>query len=156
MAKEIDQARYIVRANLITLGEGYRCNLAFYNHDFPSEQGYGFYYNLNSDVYPFGSDKTGPKPIVPAYAAMTFLLEGHKSAGSLGLSGTSMGYRYLDSGSSDTVLAVWNYSSTPEVEINVGVSSVTQYDWMGNSQTVSTPSGVWTVTLGPSPIYAKY
>ncbi len=149
---ELLQARGLVRSNLILLGEGYHLSIAFYYHDYLCEAGYGFFYNLNPQIN-YGTDKIAPKPIVPAYAAMSRLLEGHKSAGVIDWLGqSSLGYAYERG--EEIILALWDYGETPRtVSIPVGVPEVKVYDWMGNSQEVKTVNGVLNVELKQEPIY---
>jgi len=77
----------------------------------PSETGhtFGYYWNLDPKII-YGTDKIGPKPAVPSYAAMTFILDGTSSAGAhSNLSGTQMGYRFQRD--STTILALWDYQA---------------------------------------------
>ncbi len=153
-AKELDQARGLIREHLIVIGEGFRVNCAFYSTDYPTEPGYGYYYNLNPKI-DWGSDKVGPKPIAPAFAAMTFLLEGHTSAGPIEwLGDTAVGYAFERG--DDVVLALWDWGDAPRtVTVPVGVAKVQAYDWMGNAVTRDAPGGNLQVTLGPEPIYLR-
>ncbi|HEY3377822.1 MAG TPA: sugar-binding protein [Armatimonadota bacterium] len=153
-AQEIDQALGLTRENLILFGEGARLNFAFYIADYPGEPGYGFYYNLNPQAT-WGTNITGPKPAAPAYAAMTYLLEGHKSAGAIEWLGeTAWGYAFERA--DDIVLAVWDFGDTPrQVSIPVGVKQVAVYDWMGNKQIVNAQDDSVKVTLTPAPTYIK-
>ncbi|MBI2299409.1 MAG: hypothetical protein HYU66_10790, partial [Armatimonadetes bacterium] len=151
-AEELDQARGLLRQNLIMLGEGFKLNLGFYGMDYPTEPGYGYCYNLNPKIA-WGSDKIGPKPIAPGYAAQSFLLEGRKSAGAIEWLGeTTLGYAYERG--DDVTLALWDYGDAPrEVTLPAGVAQVTVYDWMGNARTVACPGGDLKLTLGPEPAY---
>lgn len=163
MEREIIQARGLVRANLIHLGEGWRLNFAFYAVDYgnptETECGYGFHYNLHPTAN-FGTPKWGPKPVSPAYAAMTFLLEGHKSTACLDwLGGTALGYVYERG--DDLVVAVWDWvepapgESARTVSLPAGVDEVIVYDWMGNPQNVKTVGGMLKLQLKPEPVYVK-
>lgn len=155
VSKELDQARSNVRDNLISLGEGFACNFAFYVDDYPGEPGYGFFYNLDPAA-PWGSDKLSPKPAVPAYAAMTSLIDGHRPAQTIEWLGpTALGYAFQRG--DDIVLALWDYSGSPDkVTIPTGTPSVKVYDWMGNVSKVETDAGrQLTVTLTPDPIYIR-
>lgn len=149
---ELDQARGNVRQSLILLGEGYQFDFVFYIADFPDKK-YGFYYNLNPNVA-FGTDKVSPRPVVPAFASETFLLDGYHAVGAIEtLGGTSWGYAFERNGVD--ILALWDYGTTRNVTLNFGVPQVELYDWMGNHQTLQTSNGMGTVTLGPEPIYIK-
>jgi hypothetical protein len=149
---ELLQAQGLVRSNLILLGEGYRLSIAFYYHDYLCEAGYGFFYNLNPQIN-YGTDKIAPKPIVPAYAAMSRLLEGHHSAGVIDWLGqTALGYAYERG--NEIILALWDYGDSPRtVTLPVGVPQVTVYDWMGNSRQAKTEKGVLRIELKPEPVY---
>ena len=151
-SKELDQARGLLRQNLIMLGEGFRFNMAFYIADYPTEPGFGYYYNLTPKI-PHGSDKISPKPIAPAYAAQSFLIEGHRSAGAIEWLGeTAWGYAFERKDS--IVLALWDYGTKPrQVTVPVGVNRVEVYDWMGNKKPTASPSGMLGLTLSQEPIY---
>ena len=150
--KELDQACGLLRGNLIMLGEDFRLNIAFYIADGSGEPGYGYFYNLNPKMES-GTDKIGPKPIAPAYAAQSFLLEGYRSAGPIdGLGESVGGYAYQRG--DDVVLALWDYGGRPRhVSLPTGASQVDVYDWMGNKNTALTPNLTLSLTLGPEPVY---
>jgi len=150
-SKELLQARSHIRSNLILLGEGYRFHISFISYDFGVEPGYGFFYNLSSRAYT--PDKVSPKPVVPAYAAMTFLLDGHKSTGPIeGLGDKAWGYTYQ--GPEDVVMALWS-EEAKTVAIPMEASQVEVFDWMGNSKLIPTHSGTLQVMIGPNPIYVR-
>lgn len=153
-AKERPQAMWLTRTYLITLGEGFKANVAFYFADYPGEPGYGFFHNLNLKI-PFGTNSVSPKPMAAAFAAMTMLLEGHKSAGPIEWLGpTALGYAYQRE--SKVTLALWDYGAAPRtVKLPVGVDAVEVFDWMGNPRTVPTPGGTLQITLGPTPQYVR-
>jgi hypothetical protein len=156
---ELNQALGNVREEIMLIGEGFIHDYSFYIADFwgssPTETGntYGFYWNLDPKV-PYGTDKLGPKPAVPAYAAMTYLLDGSSTKGPVSsLSGTQMGYRFLRNGT--TTLALWDYgaaSSTVKLPVASG-STVQLCDWMGNCSSTTGSNGSLTLTLGAAPIY---
>lgn len=152
--KELLQADGLVRENLILIGEGFKLNFAFYVHDYPGEPGYGFYYNLNPRAS-FGTDKTGPKPVVPAYAAMTYLIDGHKPTQRIDyLGATSLGYAFERG--DDVVLALWDFGSKAHtVSLPVGKAPVKVYDMMGNERVVAPSNGQIDVTISNDPIYIK-
>ena len=165
---EINQARRMVRGNLIMLGECWQMNTAFTFNDYPSDDNYdsnhywdwGLFYNLDPVSYGgYGPSKVMPKPIAASYAAMTYLTEGRHSVNKINwLGDTIRGYDYESyTNTSDELIALWDFSgSTTNVTINTGVASVTEYDWMGNATTVSTTGGNLTVTLKNSePVYIK-
>jgi len=163
--RELPQARNLVRANLILLGERWRFCCSFIGTDYLStsnvwdDRGYGLFHSLDfSDYTDFNwrrGSRVSPKPVAPAYAAMSFLLEGHKGAGSIDcLAGKSVGYVYEAPG--DAVMALWDWSGTPhEATIPVGVDKVDVYDWMGNCKSVATLGGALKLLLGKEPVYIK-
>lgn len=156
-SKELDHARGLVRENLIMFGEGFRLNFGFYLYDYliPSEvPGYGYFYNLVPGL-PWGTSKIAPKPIAPAFAAQSFLLEGHRSAGPIEWLGeTALGYAFERG--DHVVLALWDYGDEPRpVSLAVGAERVTVYDWMGNAIETPTPGGTLPLTLAPEPLYVE-
>lgn len=152
--KELEQALGLIREHLIMLGEGARMNWGFYTHDYCYEPGYGYYYNLTTDNQ-WSPNKVSPKPVVPAFAATTFLLEGTTHSTPIEwLGDTAWGYVYERPGR--LVLGLWDYGDQPrQVTLPVGVAQVTVYDWMGNAKTVKTPNGKLTLALTQAPVYIK-
>ena len=129
----LQKAEGDVRSSIIMLGEGAMIDVGFYVADFwvgkgPAQsQGYGFYWNLNPAIN-YGTDKLGPKAIVPAYSAMTSMLDGAASRGALpGLSGTQMGYRFTRDG--QTIDVLWDYGNGSAITVPRGAQTC---DWMGN------------------------
>lgn len=151
---ELNQARDLIRSNLITLGEGARFYFAFFLHDYKNEPGFGYFYNLRDDEK-FGTEQLAPKPVVPAFAAETSLIDGHATVGPLDYLGdTALGYAFQRK--DDVVLALWDYSGKPRaVTIPVGVKSVRIYDWMGNYKTVPAVNGSVGLTLTQEPVYLR-
>lgn len=139
-----------VRAALIMLGEGAALDFGFYVADFWSggdiarAETYGFYWNLDPAT-PFGSARISPKIVVPAYAAMTFLIDGATSEGPLpGLAGTQMGYRFRRGGRRIDV--VWDHGGTSAWPVPPGARVC---DWMGNCARAAAR----TLRLGGTPVY---
>jgi hypothetical protein len=155
---ELNQALGNVREEIMLIGEGFIHDYAFYIADFwvnsATETGntYGFYWNLDPAISA-GTDKLGPKPAVPAYAAMTYLLDGTTTSGPLSnLSGTQMGYRFTRNGT--TILALWDYqAASSTVNLAVAAQNIQICDWMDNCRTATSSSGSINLTLGASPIY---
>ncbi|MCK6487839.1 MAG: hypothetical protein L6R48_05765 [Planctomycetes bacterium] len=155
---ELEHGRCVVRQDLIMLGEGFRTNFAFYVHDlgkdvFAHDSGYGYMHNLTAT--PFGPDRVSPKPAAAAYAAMTWLLEGHVSAGAIEwLGDTAWGYAYEDG--DDIVLALWDWGGRPRpVTLPVGAAEVEVLDWMGNGERRRTADGTLPLVLGEEPTYVR-
>ncbi|MFA6290815.1 MAG: hypothetical protein WC637_03485, partial [Victivallales bacterium] len=156
---DLEHAQRVTRENLILLGEGFQFNFAFYFHDmgtsvFSHDSGYGFVHNLIPGS-PFGPTKVSPKPAAAAYSAMSWILEGHQSAGAIEwLGDTAWGYAYENS--DDVVLALWDFGGQQrQVSIPVGVPEVELFDWMGNVSKVNAAEGSLSVTLGQEPIYIR-
>lgn len=149
-AVDLVQAKANIREGLITAGEGFSLNMTFY----VSGAGYDYYYNCNPRVQ-FGSDKLAPKPSVPAYAAMTWLIDGHPATGPIDwLGGTSCGYVFQRG--DDVILALWDSGDNPrKVSLPVGVKQVMVYDWMGNGTAATAAAGNVDVTLTQEPVYVK-
>ena len=129
----LQKAEGDVRSTIIMLGEGAMIDFGFYVADFwvgkepANNQGYGFYWNLNPAI-DYGTNKLGPKAIVPAYSAMTSMLDGAATRGPLpGLSGTQMGYRFVREG--QTIDVMWDFGAGSQVAVPGGAK---QCDWMGN------------------------
>jgi len=155
---ELNEALGNIRTSIILLGEGFKFDFAFYIADFwthsssETSNTYGYYWNLNPKLN-FGTDKLGPKPAVPAFAAMTYWLDGTTSSGPVSnLNGTQMGYRFQRDGT--TILALWDYKATSSsVSLPVTADSVQVCNWMGVCSTTAVSGGVINVDLGASPIY---
>ncbi|MDR3710835.1 MAG: sugar-binding protein [Capsulimonadaceae bacterium] len=147
---ELSQARYDIRDSLITAGEGFGFNFAFY----VAGAGYDYYYGCNPRIR-CGSDKLAPRPVVPAYSAMTYLIDGHPTAGAIEwLGGDTTGYVFQRG--DDVILVLWDAGDKPrKLSLPVGVKQVALYDWMGNPSTANSPDGNVEVTLSQEPIYIK-
>lgn len=158
---ELDQALGNVREEIILLGEGFIHDYVFYIADFwvdkPTETDhtFGYYWNLNPRT-PYGTDKLGPKPAVPAFAALTYLLDGTVSLGPIpGLTGTQLGYRFRRE---DTVVqAAWDYgAAASHVALAVPAQRASLCDWMGNCRSVDITGGALPLVLGAAPVYVMY
>lgn len=154
-ANDMTQARGLLRSEIIMLGEGYRFNFTFYIADFFGEPGYGYYYNLNPAIE-FGTDKISPKPIVPAYAFYTWLLEGATSEGAIeNLGRAASGYRFV-SHSGQRIMALFSYANTSKHSVAVPAAQADVYDWMGRKSRIKITDGRLAVTLSPEPLYIVY
>lgn len=149
-ADQLRSSQQEIRAHLISLGEGFRHILAFYVVGMDG----GYFYNLRPKVK-WGPNKICPRPLAPAYAAMTWLLEGHKGGQAIDWLGeTAKGYAYEND--EDVTLALWDHSDQPtQVVLPIGVLNAEVYDWMGNRTIMPTDNGALRLTLGNSPIYIK-
>lgn len=154
-AMEKPQAMWLTRTYLITAGEDFKMNTAFYACDYPGEPGYGFFHNLVMEKQAWGPASVGPKPVAGAFAALTMLLEGHKSNGAIeGLGPTTVGYAFERD--NRVTLALWDYGKEQHaVEFAAGAPEVEVFDWMGNGRTVSTANGTLKLTLGAEPQYVR-
>lgn len=144
-----------VQHNLILLGEGFWLNVVFHGNDMGRKAnagGWGYFFNLDPDN-DFAVRKASPRPVAPAYAAMSFLLEGHKTAGPIEWMGDDVvGYAYERS--NDVILALWSDVPT-DVQFPVGVPQVKVFDWMGNPTVVRCTNGVLALSLAREPHYVK-
>jgi len=146
-SQELLQARAHVRSSLILLGEGYRFHMPFSTY----LPGYGFYDSLSSSSY--FPERAAPKSVVPAYAAMTFLVDGHTSTGPIqGLGPAAWGYAYQ--GPDDRIKALWS-EQPRRVSVAVSGEQVEVFDWMGNGRSMAATAGKIEVTIGPNPLYIK-
>jgi hypothetical protein len=154
---EVKQALADVRSTIILLGEGFKVDVAFYIADFwahdssETENTFGYYYNLNPNIN-FGTDKVGPKPAAPAFATMSYWLDGTATVGPLtNLSGTQLGYRFTRGG--ETILALWDYTANTTLNVPVSTATAKVCDWMGNCHVGSAVNGALNLNLGNAPIY---
>jgi len=149
---ELGQAQGVIREHLIMLGEGFKANVPFLAFDGGKEEPYGYYYNLDPKVS-FSTKSLQPKPAAPAFAALTWLLDGYKSAGAIDWLGEcSLGYVYERKG--DVRLALWDFGDAPrKVSLPIGVDKATVCDWMGNSKEMATEKGFLTIELSKEPLY---
>lgn len=148
----LGKAQGDIRTTLMMLGEGASFDFGFYVADTFTSAGEkagagsrGFYWNLNPRIR-YGTDKLGPKIIVPAFAAMTKMLDGSTALGELpNVNGTQIGYRFLRN--SQEIDVAWDYKgqSTFAAQHYAGMC-----DWMGNC-TEMPKSGQ--IRLTGSPVY---
>lgn len=139
-----------IRLTLMMLGEGADVDFGFYIADFwegddlKINKGYGYYWNLNPKIN-FGTDKLGPKISVPAYAAMTYFLDGTTSKGPLtDTSGSQIGYSFQKN---DTIIyVVWDYATSSTYKVPTGTNVC---NWMGNCSKATQSN----ITIGGTPTY---
>jgi hypothetical protein len=145
-ASELVHARNLVESNVIMYGEGLRLSFAFYLNDYTKPPaGFGLYYNLKMDTMPQNTTAVAPKPAAPAYAAMTYLLEGATSMGEVKFGPGTRAYSFKKG--SQKVDVIWTLTDAP---VEVPVQGARVYDWMGNPVTSERPGKV---TVGPQPVY---
>ena len=151
---ELAQARDLLRSSLMLLGEGYRFYFAFYIADYgDASGGFGYFYNLDKNVQ-YGTSKISPKPIAPAFAAETLLLDGTNAAGEIELpKPTQLGYAFVRGG--HVTGALWDYAGASSASLESHNRFVTVYDWMGNSRVVPTKAGHVDLALTQDPIYVR-
>ena len=145
-----------VRASLILLGEGILSNEPFYGYDHGAngEGDYGLSYNLTIPHHIWATEKVAPRPVLPALAAASYLLEGHRPTGVIEYLGdTVLGYSYADR-NDHCVIALWDFSGrNTDVRIETGRDRIDVADIMGNRKTVRTDNGSLALTLTESPVY---
>jgi hypothetical protein len=155
---ELNQALGNIRTSLIVLGEGFKIDFAFYVADYwinsasETANTFGYYWNLNPAIA-YGTDKIGPKPSVPAYAAMTNFLDGTTTVGPVSqATGTQLGYRFKRG--TTTILALWDYQAAESIlAIPVGNEIPQVCDWMGNCRPIAPTNGHLRVHVGAAPTY---
>ena len=158
---ELKQALADMRSTIILLGEGFKVDFAFYIADYYAQSAnsttqdyFGYYWNLNPAIN-FGTDKIAPKPAAPAYAAMTYMLDGSTSIGPLtNLHGTQVGYHFTRSGKN--ILALWDYTANTTMDVPVSAATAKVCDWVGNCHTVTSNGGTLAVKVGVAPAYVIY
>ncbi len=145
-----------VRASLILLGEGVLSNEPFYgyDHDASGRGDYGLTYNLTIPHHIWATGKVAPRPVFPALAAASFLLEGHRPTGTIEYLGdTVLGYSYADR-NDHCVIALWDFSGrNTNVRIETGRDSIEVADIMGNRKRMKTDKGSLALTLTEAPVY---
>ena len=167
------QAAVAARGHLIVLGEGAQVTYFFYGSDYPTEIGFGTFFDIVNPTGDFHATTLSPKPVSMAYAAMTRLIDGTQTLGHLnGLPSMVYGYAFQRLGTSGTVVTtLWThnnanwpttggvYSQTASTNYALTVDAagtsgnVTVYDMMGNPTQVPYTNGVANLTLTETPIY---
>lgn len=157
-AGELSAARRQVRRNLILLGEGFRFSITNYAADFRNDDGSGnregLFYKLEPDTG-WNPARIAPKPLAPAYAAMTRLIDGRRSAGAVpGLDAALRGYVFA--GERDEIVALWRWEGPARsVELPAGDGPLALYDWMGNELPAPAPAGRIRLEPGFEPLYLR-
>ena len=154
--QELIQMYGQVRGSLILLGEGFASNEPFYGYDH-SELGtgdYGLCYNLDTPKRIWAPKRVAPRPVFPALAAASRILEGHRSTGPIEYLGdTVLGYSYADR-NDHCVIALWDFGGNmTEVELPVGRAEIVVADMMGNRKTIKTADGLLRLKLSEAPTY---
>ncbi|WP_144154292.1 hypothetical protein [Paraburkholderia sp. BCC1885] len=165
------QGAVVARTHLILLGEGADVTFLFYATDFPHQIGFGLFFDLADAQGGYGPSAISPKPAAMVTAAMTRIVDGTNTLGSLnGLPPGVYAYAFqqLNGGPVITALwthnnAVWNtskgFSSTYQVPYNLQVDApgssgqVSVLDVMGNPSNLSYSNGVAALMLSETPIY---
>jgi len=145
-----------IRTTLMMLGEGARIDFGFYIADYwdgpdpANDKGYGYYWNLDTRI-DWGTGKLGPKIVVPAYAAMTWFLDGTESDGvAKDLSAGQVGYQFHRSGGG-MIRALWDPQGSSPYAVASGARVC---DWMGNCSARTESNS--TILLGQAPTYVLY
>ena len=149
-----------IRVALMLLGEGFSMHLMFWTIDFGnddrswSDGDYGLNYNLDLDRKLYYSTNSSPRPVFPALAAATLLIDGKRPVTSIeNLGATAFGYAYADK-ADNCAIALWDYGNEPrDVTLEVGCEEVDVADIMGNVTRVKSPGGKLKLTLTSTPVY---
>ncbi|MGN6083989.1 hypothetical protein [Trinickia sp.] len=170
------QAAVAARANLIVLGEGAQVTYFFYGSDYPSEIGYGSFFDTVDPTGDIHATNLSPKPEALAFAAMTRIIDGTETLGRLNaLPSMVYGYAFQRLGGGRVITALWThnpanwiaptssspgvYSATAGKSYALTVDSpgtsgkVTVFDLMGNATQVAYTNGVVNLALTEAPIY---
>lgn len=166
------QAAVGTRTHLIILGEGAQVTYFFYGPDFPSEVGFGTYFDLSHEQGSYSASVVSPKPEALAFAALTRVIDGTRTLGHLNdLPPTVHGYAFQQLGGGKVVTALWmhnnsvwpvpggNYSASSSTTYKLRVDSasqsgyVTVLDMMGNPYRLPYTNGVVELTLTEAPLY---
>lgn len=149
---ELNQAEYIVKSNVLMYALNLRLSMAFFVTDYPDRSGFGvngfgFYYNCTPGT-PFGARCVSPKPVAPAYAAMTYMLDGAKGEGEI--AGTSGVKIYKFTRNRNNILVIWNTEKSARyVDVPGAGPHSRVFDWMGNPIEAVNTSGQIKVTRFP-------
>ena len=154
------------------LGEGAQVTYFFFGADYPSEVGYGTFFDIVDPKGSYTPKAVSPKPQAMAFAAMTRIVDGTQTLGRLnGLPKQVYGYVFQQLGGGAVITALWThdnanwptsagtYSPTAGVNYSLKVDSagtkgtVTVLDMMGNPSTVRYADGIVDLALTESPIY---
>ena len=166
------QAAVAARAHLIVLGEGAQVTYFFFGADYPSEVGYGTFFDIVDPKGSYTPKAVSPKPQAMAFAAMTRIIDGTQTLGRLnGLPKKVYGYAFQQLGGGAVITALWThdnanwptstgtYSATAGVNYSLKVDdagtkgTVTVLDMMGNPATVRYVDGIVNLALTESPVY---
>jgi hypothetical protein len=165
------QAAVVARTHIIMLGEGVDQTYVFYGADYPSDVGYGTFFDLADAQGAFGATNISPKPAAMAVSALTHVLDGTNTLGPV--NGTPSGvyaYAFQQLGNGAVITALWThnnnvwsastgFSSTYSVPYSLAVDApgtsgtVKVIDMMGNPLTMNYTNGTLTINLTEAPVY---
>lgn len=152
---------WFLRGHLIALGEGIDSTWFFYTADHggltaasrdKGRSGYGFFFNQDPELHPFGARVVSPKPIAMGIAAAVRLLEGTKSLGRLDYFGPNV-YAYSFRRGEQLLLLLWAPNEPQTISIDTDAPSVTAFDVMGNARPITATAGRITLALDEQPTY---
>lgn len=166
------QAAVATRAHLIVLGEGAQVTYFFYGADYPSQVGFGTFFDNDHPSGSYVATNLSPKPEALSFAALTRVIDGTRTLGRLNnLPAMVHGYSFERMGTGQVVTALWThnnaqwpttdgiYSPTYSAIYALTVDSaeksgeLTVLDMMGNPTVVPYSNGVVVLKLTESPIY---
>lgn len=127
---DLTQARNLIRASIITLGEGAKIYIGFYIHDLPDGKFGYFYYSKNP--FKYGADALEPKPVALAFSTETRFLDGFTSSGQiLDLQPLHItGYSFQRGNEQTAVL--WTHTTPINLIVPDELRDLKVFDWMGN------------------------
>lgn len=130
----------------------------FYTADYSAQPGYGLFYNVTA-AYSYGPSKVSPKVDVPMIRQANIILNHSNAAGQLvAPAGNTNQYvlYYQNKHTNVYTAALFDPSGANSViALPVGATSVVVMDAFGNATTVSTPTGVLSLTLSIEPQYVQ-
>ncbi|HEY3333028.1 MAG TPA: hypothetical protein VGK19_23545 [Capsulimonadaceae bacterium] len=146
-------AAYVIRGNILMLGEGVDTTFFFYSSDIGTT-GMGWTYNLSYPERGCGATSISPKIELVAGAAMTRMLEGTKTIGPLSKLPADV-YAYAFNRGGKTVVALWKgHGGSTKVALPTK-SGATLVDFMGNASTLRDANGNVTVLATDDPVYVE-
>ncbi len=143
--QELSQAEYIVKSQLLFGALGVERDFSFY---LPPYQEPG-------RVWGFLRWDFTVKPVIAAYAAMTWQLNGARYRGRLAL-GPEVEALLYDGADGTQTLVLWSKDGEDrEVEVGSPVSRVALFDFVGRSAAVPVSDGLCRLSVGRYPIYVR-
>lgn len=146
---DLVQARNLIRASIITLGEGAKIYVGFYIHDLPGGK-FGYFY-YSEDPFKYGTDSLEPKPVALAFSAETRFLDGFTSSGQIHELQPLHITGYSFQRGNEQIAVLWNNTTPTKLQPPNELEEISVYDWMGNQ--IARNNWKDTIPIGNEPIY---